>query len=104
MNEYSTVIVWCLVIIGCVVGAFVVATLVRRRYMARHDDVPAAGFTLSDLRQLHQSGQMSTEEFEKARSAMIEATKRSEERRKAEQAARANPLQAIIDAEQKKRQ
>src|SRR3712207_8783046 len=40
----------------------------------------SAGFTLADLRQLHKSGQMTDEEFEKAKSKVVEAAKRAAER------------------------
>jgi len=43
-------------------------------------DVPAAGFTLGDLKRLHESGKISSEEFEKARSSVVAATKRAAER------------------------
>jgi hypothetical protein len=52
-----------------------------RKWMAK-DDQPAArvGFTLGDLRQMHQQGQITDEEFEKAKIQMIAATKRAAER------------------------
>jgi hypothetical protein len=52
-------------------------------------DVPAAGFTLGDLKRLHEAGKISTEELEKARSAVVAATKRAAER--AAEAARKPP-------------
>ena len=104
-NVDGSVIVLCLVIAGLLVAGFFIASLAKRRYMARTDDVPAAGFTLSDLRRLHESGQMSDAEFDRAKSAMIVATQRAEERRKTQQtAAKANPLDAIIEAERRRKE
>jgi hypothetical protein len=40
----------------------------------------AGGFTLSDLRRLHKAGEMSNEEFEKAKARVIEAARRAAER------------------------
>ncbi len=43
-----------------------------------NDQSAGAGFTLADLRQLHRSGQMSSEEFEKAKAILMAATRPSE--------------------------
>jgi hypothetical protein len=51
-----------------------------KRWVTKPDDVPAAGFTLSDLRSLHRNGKMSTEEFEKAKAAIVAAAQRAMER------------------------
>jgi len=42
------------------------------------DDIAdiGAGFTLSDLRRLHKSGQMSSEEFEKAKAILLAAAQK----------------------------
>lgn len=60
-------------------GFLVVARLRRR---LQEPDAPAAGagFTLADLRQLHKNGQMSTEEFERAKAKVVENAKRAAER------------------------
>ena len=52
-----------------------------RKWMAK-DEEPTSrlGFTLGDLRRLHQEGSMTDEEFEKAKAQMIAATKRAAER------------------------
>lgn len=48
-----------------------------RRWLNEDDDEATAkvGFTLSDLRELHRRGEMTTEEFEKARAQMLAAGK-----------------------------
>jgi hypothetical protein len=43
-------------------------------------DVPAAGFTLGELKRLHEAGQISNDEFEKARTTVVAATKKAAER------------------------
>jgi hypothetical protein len=44
------------------------------KWMRNDDEALGAGFTLSQLRQLHKSGQMSSEEFEKAKAILLAAT------------------------------
>ena len=71
----GSVIFWSLVLIGLLLAGFwVVMTL---RNWLKSDDVPSGGigFTLSDLRQLHREGKMTTEEFERAREKFIAAGK-----------------------------
>jgi cytochrome c-type biogenesis protein CcmH/NrfG len=69
-------------IVIVIIGA--IAVLWARRRMRGDDadiaDVPVAGFTLGDLKRLHQAGQISNEEFEKARATVVAATKRAAER------------------------
>src|SRR5437879_760552 len=67
------VIGWSLVlIILLIAGAAGVMWL--RRWM-KEDDLPVGGigFTLSDLRQLHNQGKMTDAEYERARAKMLEA-------------------------------
>jgi hypothetical protein len=67
------VIGWSLVLIVLVIiGA---AGVLRLRRWLKEDDVPSGGigFTLSDLRQLHQQGKMTDAEFERARAKMVDA-------------------------------
>ena len=51
-----------------------------RRRLTRPDETSGAGFTLSDLRQLHKSGQMTDAEFERAKAKVVEAARRATER------------------------
>jgi hypothetical protein len=55
---------------------------VKKRLQSDDEDASdlAGGFTLSDLRRLHKTGEMSNEEFEKAKVRIIEAAKRAAER------------------------
>ena len=58
---------------------FAAVSWLRRRVTAA-DRTPAGGFTLGDLRELHRSGKMSNEEFEKAKALIVIAAKRNAER------------------------
>lgn len=69
---FRDVLPWLIVLTVIVmVGAVIVYSLRK----SLHDDQPGTtqGFTLNDLRQLHASGKLSDEEFEKARTAMIKS-------------------------------
>jgi hypothetical protein len=78
-RDYTRVFVWSLALMGLVIAGLVVVSKVKKR-MQQSDQPVSAGFTLSDLRQLHKSGQMSDEEFERAKAKVIEAAKRAAER------------------------
>ena len=87
-------IIWTsLALVGLLVAGLVIVSHLKRRL--GQDDAPvSAGFTLSDLRQMHKSGQMTDEEFEKAKAMVVGAAKRAAERaeaRKAGVAKGANP-------------
>ena len=58
-----------------VAGGLVIYLL--RRSLGR-GDAPPEGFTLQDLRDLHARGSLSDEEFERARSTLIEHASRTE--------------------------
>jgi len=70
-----------------------IVSRVKRR-LQEPDPPASAGFTLSDLRQLHKSGQMSDEEFERAKAKVVEAARRASEREQAAAAAKAAGLAA----------
>jgi hypothetical protein len=78
-----------ILIVLLVIGFWLVARLKRRM----KDDadpgaaVPARGFTLADLRQMHKTGQLSDEEFTKAKQMVVEASQRAGEREAAAAAA-----------------
>ena len=63
-------------LVALVVVGLVVVSHVRRRLNAA-DQPQSSGFMLSDLRRLHKEGQMSDEEFERAKARVIEAAKRA---------------------------
>jgi hypothetical protein len=66
---------WSLVLICLLVGGFFAISKLRQ--WMREDDAPASpiGFTLSDLRQLHKQGQMTDEEFERAKAKIVGSAK-----------------------------
>jgi len=66
------------VIVAC--GAYAVVWLRKRYWGGEADDVPHVGFTLGDLRQLHKSGRISDQEFERAKEKIVDAAKRAAER------------------------
>ena len=61
---------WLIALVAMVFVGGIVIMLVRRHLRSDADD-HAGGYTLHDLRQMHASGDLSDEEFEKARAAMI---------------------------------
>ena len=52
------------------IGALVIHLV--RRSTRREEDGPAEGFTLHDLRTMHQAGNLTDEEYERAKAALIE--------------------------------
>jgi hypothetical protein len=75
-SDYRSIILWSLLLIGLIVVGWVTVLQVKRR-LQRPDVTAGAGFTLSDLRQLHKSGQMSDEEFERAKDKVVDAARRA---------------------------
>jgi hypothetical protein len=71
------------VLLVLVVGLFVIVWWVRRR-LSPNEDFHGEGFTLGDLRRLHKSGQLSDEEFEKAKAGMIAAAQAAAQRKEEE--------------------
>jgi hypothetical protein len=73
--EIARAIGWSLVLIALIVAAFFGVMYLRR--WLQEEDIPSGGigFTLSDLKQLHREGKMTTEEFEKAREKMMTGAK-----------------------------
>lgn len=65
-TDMTSAIFWCIVLIGLLVAGFFVVSMIRKSM--RHDDDlgPPGGFTLSDLRKLRDSGEISKEQYEKA--------------------------------------
>ena len=73
------------ILVVVLVLAMVIVTWVKKR-LKDSDEPVSSGFTLSDLRQLHKSGQMSDEEFERAKAKVVEAARRATERQAARRA------------------
>ena len=64
---------YLLMLTGIVVVGIVTTGIIRRKLLQRQHDESGMPFTLDDLRQLHQDGQLSDEEFSQASAQMIEA-------------------------------
>ncbi len=82
-GDAGSVIFWSAVLIALMVLGFIVVAAVKKRV---NDDDPddnpraSAGFTLSDLRQLHREGKITPEEFVRAKGKIVDAAKRASER------------------------
>lgn len=63
-----------LLLIGVVIGGGAVVMWARRNAKAPGEP-PPPGFTLDDLRRMHERGELSKREFETARDAMIQRTR-----------------------------
>ena len=77
------VFIWSVVLIVIVIALFAVVVWVRRR-LSPNEDFHGEGFTLGDLRRLHQAGKLSTDEYEKAKAGIIAATQAASKRKEEE--------------------
>ena len=76
-DHTRSIVVWSLFLIGLIVAGWLTVWQVRRK-LQRDDAVSGnTGFTLSDLRQLHKSGQMTDEEFDRAKARVVDAARRA---------------------------
>lgn len=76
------VIIWCVALLLVLIVGLVFAVRIKRRFTAEDDAPPvASGFTLSDLRQMHKLGQLSDDEFERAKEKVVAAAKKAAERK-----------------------
>jgi hypothetical protein len=80
--------VWLLVVAALVFVGYLMISWLRKGLTGDDTDSAPAGFTLSDLRELHRTGKMTTEEFERAKTQMVAtiqaAMARKEKERKRE--------------------
>ena len=68
-NAPMSIVVWSMVLLAAVVVGYAAVAWVRRKL--RQPDEPASlGFSLEDLRKMHHLGQLTDEEFERARTRM----------------------------------
>ena len=76
------VILWSVVLLALLIAGMAFALRLKRRMKAEDGDAaaPVAGFTLSDLRQMHRTGQLSDAEFERAKEKVVAAAKKAAER------------------------
>jgi hypothetical protein len=76
-NHTTSIVFWSLSLIGLIVAGWLTVWHVKRRLQKTDEVLGNAGFTLSDLRQMHKSGQMTDEEFEKAKGKVLDAARRA---------------------------
>jgi hypothetical protein len=82
----------CFFMLVIVVGGFYAVVWLRKRIWNSEDEaVSGVGFTLGDLRQLHKTGQISEEEFGRAKEKIVAAARRAAERDAAAKAGPQNP-------------
>jgi hypothetical protein len=67
-------LMWSLILIVMIVLLFG-GVVVYRKWMNSDDTTSGEGLTLSDLRRFHKAGQMTDEEFEKAKAILIGSVK-----------------------------
>jgi hypothetical protein len=79
-DSFGVVFACLFLLIVVVGGAYAVIWLRRRFWGSEDEEVPYVGFTLGDLRHLHKSGQLSTEEYERTKEKIVEAARRAAER------------------------
>ena len=77
----SVLFISAILVVVILVGG-VIAMFARRRYRSP-GDAPTIGFTLEDLRLMHERGQLSLEEFENAREKMLSKVRGSDNSRPA---------------------
>lgn len=77
------VIGWSLVLFALVIGGFF-AVIFIRKWVSQEDTSSKVGFTLGDMREMLRNGQITQEEYDKAKNQMIEATQRAAERQTAQ--------------------
>jgi len=68
----AEVLPWLILLLGLVIAGGIVIFWIRRSMDAKYGGgMDDAGFTLHDLRMLHQQGKLTDEEFASARTALI---------------------------------
>ena len=79
-TSMGQVVFWSVVLVAVITVGLVVVSRVKRRLQANDAEEVSAGFSLSDLRRMRDEGEVSAEEYDKARSRVIDAAKRAAER------------------------
>ena len=82
---FGEILPWLLLLLGAVIvgGIFI---YIARRMTQGGEDASNVGFTLHDLRELHARGELTDEEFERARAQMIAKVKSAADNDDAESA------------------
>jgi hydrogenase maturation factor HypE len=91
-GSMQRLVVWSLAVVAVfTVGLVLVARVKKRMQADAEQEEVSAGFTLSDLRRMHKAGEVSNEEFEKAKARVIDAARRAAARTPQGKAATAPP-------------
>jgi uncharacterized membrane protein len=69
--ELTRILFWSFTAVILLVVMALLLAWIRKR-MSPSEDFHGEGFTLADLRQLHKSGQMTDEEYERAKAKLIQ--------------------------------
>lgn len=67
----SDIIIWSLILLGILIVGLVIIVRLKKKLTQSDEPSAGVGFTLSDLRELHKSGKMTQEEFEKAKAQIV---------------------------------
>ena len=73
------ILVMSAALLACLIVLFAAVAWLRK-WSRRPDESLGTGFTLADLRQLHRSGQMTDEEFERAKAKIIQSAQAAAQR------------------------
>lgn len=75
LAQAASVFGWSLVVIVLIVAGFIAISWLRK--WMKEDDIPSGGtgFGLSELRKMHARGELTAEEYERARAKMAAAAK-----------------------------
>ncbi len=76
----ASLIAWSVAILLLLVVGMVWAIRLKRRMNQEDAPAPPLGFTLSDLRRMHRAGQLTDDEFAKAKDKIVDAAKKAAER------------------------
>jgi hypothetical protein len=74
----AAAIFWSMVVLGLLIVGMMAAIRIRRKIKQEEEVTagPVAGFTLSDLRQMHRAGQLTDAEFERAKEKVVLAAQK----------------------------
>ena len=95
-EDSSSIFFWSMVLLALLGAGWAVVVMVKKWANTPEDPV-STGFTLSDLRQMHRSGQMSAEEFERAKGAIVAAAQAAAKRKEAAKDASARKRSLDMD-------
>lgn len=69
--EVTSILLWLAVLLAAVIAGTLVILRLRRSMLSRGVGDQAAGFGLHDLQRLHETGELSDEEYERAKSSLL---------------------------------